>query len=117
MKFRKSCRSIALLSIGSMLFSLARGNVRPAGAQSSRFHLEEATIADLHAEYDEQLRSLGVGPWRTIATLLWDGRFSLLTAVLAGFGRASAEVGAVIIVAMDDAAAMAIGSMAKRAYG
>ena len=33
-----------------------------------------------------------------VPTLLWDGRFSLMTAVLAGFGRASAEVGAVIIV-------------------
>jgi tungstate transport system permease protein len=60
--------------------------------------LTRQTIADLHEEYDEQLRSLGVGPWRTIGTLLWDGRFSLLTAVLAGLGRASAEVGAVIIV-------------------
>ena len=36
--------------------------------------------------------------WRAVATLLWDGRFSLLTALLAGFGRAAAEVGAVIIV-------------------
>jgi tungstate transport system permease protein len=60
--------------------------------------LTRQTIADLHEEYDEQLRALGVGPWRAICTLLWDGRFSLLTAVLAGFGRASAEVGAVIIV-------------------
>jgi tungstate transport system permease protein len=60
--------------------------------------LTRQTIADLHEEYDEQLRALGVGPWRTIGTLLWDGRFSLLTAVLAGFGRASAEVGAVLIV-------------------
>jgi tungstate transport system permease protein len=60
--------------------------------------LARQTIADLHEEYDEQLRALDVGPWRTLATLLWDGRFSLLTAVLAGFGRASAEVGAVIIV-------------------
>ena len=60
--------------------------------------LTRQTIADLHEEYDEQLRSLGVGPWRTIGTLLWDGRFSLLTAMMAGFGRASAEVGAVIIV-------------------
>jgi tungstate transport system permease protein len=60
--------------------------------------LTQQTIADLHEEYDEQLRSLGVGPWRTIGTLLWDGRFSLLTALMAGFGRASAEVGAVIIV-------------------
>jgi tungstate transport system permease protein len=56
------------------------------------------TILDLHAEYDEQLRSLGVGRWRAIWTLLWDGRFSLLTGILAGFGRAIAEVGAVIIV-------------------
>jgi tungstate transport system permease protein len=60
--------------------------------------LTRQTIADLHEEYDEQLRSLGAGPWRAIGTLLWDARFSLLTAVLAGFGRASAEVGAVIIV-------------------
>ena len=56
------------------------------------------TMADLHEEYAEQLRSLGVGPIRAIQTLLWDGRFSLLTGILAGFGRASAEVGAVIIV-------------------
>jgi tungstate transport system permease protein len=56
------------------------------------------TIADLHEEYDEQLRSLGVGPGRAMWTLLWDGRFSLLTGILAGFGRAIAEVGAVIIV-------------------
>lgn len=60
--------------------------------------LTRQTIADLHEEYDEQLRSLGVGPWRTIGTLLWDGRFSLATVILAGLGRASAEVGAVIIV-------------------
>jgi tungstate transport system permease protein len=56
------------------------------------------TIADLYEEYAEQLRSLGVGPWRAVWTLLWDGRFSLLTGILAGFGRAIAEVGAVIIV-------------------
>ena len=60
--------------------------------------LTRQTVEDLYAEYREQLRSLGVGPLRTIPTLLWDGRFSLLTAVLAGFGRAAAEVGAVIIV-------------------
>jgi tungstate transport system permease protein len=60
--------------------------------------LTRQTVVDLHEEYAEQLRSLGVGPWRTVWTLLWEGRFSLLTAVLAGFGRASAEVGAVIIV-------------------
>jgi tungstate transport system permease protein len=60
--------------------------------------LTRQTVADLYEEYAEQLRSLGVGPGRALWTLLWDGRFSLLTAILAGFGRASAEVGAVIIV-------------------
>jgi tungstate transport system permease protein len=55
-------------------------------------------IEDLWSEYREPLRSLGAGPWQLMATLLWDGRFSLLTGLLAGFGRASAEVGAVIIV-------------------
>jgi tungstate transport system permease protein len=60
--------------------------------------LTRQAVVDLHEEYAEQLRSLGVGAWRTVWTLLWEGRFSLLTAVLAGFGRASAEVGAVIIV-------------------
>jgi len=58
----------------------------------------QQTIADLYEEYAEQLYSLGVGPGRAIWTLLWDGRLSLLTGLLAGFGRASAEVGAVIIV-------------------
>jgi len=60
--------------------------------------LTRQTVADLFAEYDEQLRSLGVGQASAIATLLWDGRYSLLTGLLAGFGRAIAEVGAVIIV-------------------
>ncbi|MDB5317566.1 MAG: transporter permease [Rhodospirillales bacterium] len=49
-------------------------------------------------EYAEQLRSFGAGPCRAVPTLLWDGRFALLTVLLAGFGRASAEVGAVMIV-------------------
>ncbi len=48
--------------------------------------------------YDEQLRSLGAHGVRAALTVLWDIRFSLLTAVLAGLGRASAEVGAVMIV-------------------
>jgi len=60
--------------------------------------LTRQTVEDLYAEYREQLQSLGVGALRAIPTLLWDGRFSLLTALLAGFGRAAAEVGAVIIV-------------------
>ena len=60
--------------------------------------LSRQTIADLHEEYDEHLRSLGCTPIQSVATLLWDGRFRLLTAIMAGFGRAIAEVGAVIIV-------------------
>jgi tungstate transport system permease protein len=60
--------------------------------------LTRQTVEDLYAEYREQLQSLGVGALRAIPTLLWDGRFSLVTAVLAGLGRAMAEVGAVIIV-------------------
>ncbi len=55
-------------------------------------------VADLHEEYDEALRSLAAGPGQVLGTLLWDGRHSLLTAILAGFGRAIAEVGAVMIV-------------------
>jgi tungstate transport system permease protein len=60
--------------------------------------LARQVIEDLHVEYQEQLRSLGLGIWSTITTLLWDARYSLLTVALAGFGRAVAEVGAVIIV-------------------
>jgi tungstate transport system permease protein len=60
--------------------------------------LARQVVEDLNAEYDEQLRSLGVGRARAIFTLIWDGRYSLLTVALAGFGRAIAEVGAVIIV-------------------
>jgi tungstate transport system permease protein len=60
--------------------------------------LTRQVISDLHVEYDEQLRSLSLGPLDTLGTLLWDARFSLITVALAGFGRAIAEVGAVIIV-------------------
>jgi tungstate transport system permease protein len=60
--------------------------------------LTRQVIEDLWAEYEEQLRSFGAGPAKALAALLWDGRFTLLTAVLAGFGRASAEVGAVMMV-------------------
>jgi tungstate transport system permease protein len=56
------------------------------------------SLADLDGEYRPLLRSLGAGPWRSVPTLLWDARLSLGTAVLAGFGRASGEVGAVMIV-------------------
>ena len=60
--------------------------------------LTRQVVEDLWAEYGEQLRSLGAGPRRALPTLLWDGRVTLVTTVLAGFGRASAEVGAVMIV-------------------
>ncbi|MGY6411993.1 MAG: ABC transporter permease [Alkalilacustris sp.] len=60
--------------------------------------LTRSVVEDLWAEYREQLRSLGASRLRAVPTLLWDGRVSLLTGVLAGFGRASAEVGAVLIV-------------------
>jgi tungstate transport system permease protein len=55
-------------------------------------------IEDAWRDYEEQLRSLGASPLRASLTLLWDARFSLFTVVLAGFGRAAAEVGAVMIV-------------------
>ena len=55
-------------------------------------------VEDAWREYEEQLRSLGAHGVRAALTVLWDIRFSLLTAVLAGLGRASAEVGAVMIV-------------------
>jgi tungstate transport system permease protein len=60
--------------------------------------LTRQTIEDLWAEYREHLTSLGQTGPRAIPTLLWDARFSLATVLLAGFGRASAEVGAVLIV-------------------
>ena len=60
--------------------------------------LTRQVIEDLWAEYREHLTSLGQAGLRAVPTLLWDARFSLATALLAGFGRASAEVGAVLIV-------------------
>jgi len=60
--------------------------------------LARQVIEDAWREYREQLRSLGASRIRSARTLLWDGRFSLTTAGLAGFGRAVAEVGAVMIV-------------------
>src|SRR5271165_361589 len=60
--------------------------------------LSRQTIEDLWSEYAEYLCSIGTGRLGAIPTLLWDGRFSLITTLLAGFGRASAEVGAILIV-------------------
>ena len=60
--------------------------------------LSRQVIEDAWAQYEEQLRSLGVSTPRAALTLIWDTRFSLGTVVLAGLGRAMAEVGAVMIV-------------------
>jgi tungstate transport system permease protein len=60
--------------------------------------LARQTIEDLWLEYRDEFRAMRVGPARRIGALLWDARFSLVTALLAGFGRAAAEVGTVMIV-------------------
>ena len=60
--------------------------------------LTRQTVEDLWGEYADELTALGAGRAQRILTLLYDARLSLLTAVLAGFGRAAAEVGAVMIV-------------------
>ena len=60
--------------------------------------LTRQTIQDLWIEYGDELTAMNIGPAGRVATLIWDARFSLVTALLAGFGRAAAEVGAIIIV-------------------
>jgi tungstate transport system permease protein len=60
--------------------------------------LTRQTVEDLWVDYRDEFTAMGVGPARRIAALLWDARFALVTILLAGFGRAAAEVGAVMIV-------------------
>lgn len=60
--------------------------------------LSRQVLEDLHSEYSEQFRSLCLTRLQTMQALLWDARYALLTVALAGFGRAVAEVGAVMIV-------------------
>ena len=60
--------------------------------------LSRQIVEDAWSEYREQLTSLGAGALVSAITLLWDTRYSLATVLLAGFGRAIAEVGAVMIV-------------------
>ena len=60
--------------------------------------LTRQTIEDLWTEYRDELTAMHIGPAGRVATLIFDARFSLVTALLAGFGRAAAEVGAVLIV-------------------
>lgn len=60
--------------------------------------LARQTIEDLWTEYRNELAAMNIGPAASVMTLIWEARFSLVTAILAGFGRAAAEVGAIIIV-------------------
>lgn len=60
--------------------------------------LTRQTIEDLWVEYKDELTAMNIRPIARAATLIWDARFSLVTAILAGFGRAAAEVGAIMIV-------------------
>ncbi len=60
--------------------------------------LSRQVLEDLHAEYADQFQSLSLPRRDAVGALLWDGRYALLTVALAGFGRAVAEVGAVIVV-------------------
>jgi tungstate transport system permease protein len=60
--------------------------------------LTRQTVEDLWIEYRDELDAMNVGPVGRVTTLVWDARFSLITALLAGFGRAAAEVGAIIVV-------------------
>ena len=60
--------------------------------------LSRQTIKDLNGEYDEQLRAFGLSTIERAQTLIYEGRLRLATILLASFGRAIAEVGAVIIV-------------------
>ena len=60
--------------------------------------LSRQVVEDLWLEYCDELAAMNIGPLGRVATLIWDGRFSLVVTLLAGFGRAAAEVGAIIIV-------------------
>ena len=60
--------------------------------------LTRQTVMDANNEFHAQLRALGAKPQSMMNTLLWETRYSLITNVFAGFGRAIAEVGAVLIV-------------------
>jgi tungstate transport system permease protein len=60
--------------------------------------LSRQIIEDLWMEYRDELNAMNVGPVERVATLIWEARFGLVVALLAGFGRAAAEVGAILIV-------------------
>jgi tungstate transport system permease protein len=85
--------SLGLLFTPSAMIVVQTVLVMPIIAALSR-----QTIEDLWAEYRDELTAMNVGPLGRVMTLIWDGRFSLVVALLAGFGRAAAEVGAIIVV-------------------
>jgi len=60
--------------------------------------ISRQVLEDLWSEHAELLRSLCATVTQSVATLLWDARYSLITGILAGFGRAISEVGAILIV-------------------
>jgi tungstate transport system permease protein len=60
--------------------------------------LSRQTVEDMWGEYRDELIAMHIGPLDRVRTLVWEARFSLVTALLAGFGRAAAEVGSIIIV-------------------
>lgn len=62
------------------------------------FSLSYQVLSEMLDEYDELLKSLKANISQKIITITWDARYSLLTCILAGLGRAMSEVGAIIIV-------------------
>jgi tungstate transport system permease protein len=91
-------RSGPLGSLGLLFTPLAMVIVQAVLITPIIAALTRQVIEDLWGEYRDELVAMDVGPAGRVTTLLWDGRFSLVTIMLAGFGRAAAEVGAVIIV-------------------
>jgi hypothetical protein len=81
------------------LFTAGRHDRRADRAGHADHRRADAqTIEDLWIEYRDELTAMNLGPFGRVTALIWDARFSLVTALLAGFGRAAAEVGAIIIV-------------------
>jgi tungstate transport system permease protein len=60
--------------------------------------LTRQVIEDAHSAHGEQLQSMGAGTWLRSLLLAWDERYAVLTVLIASFGRAISEVGAVMIV-------------------
>lgn len=85
--------SLGLLYTPSAMIIAQTLLITPIVAALSRQLLE-----DLYQEYEEQFMSFGLTRWQQVQAILWDGRYSLFTVALAGFGRSIAEVGAVILV-------------------